>query len=93
MLHIDHIHPVTDFVRNYRTYLTRLKETGRPEVLTVNGVPECVLLDAKSYQAMQDALESMRFVHAVNEALAGMPANDGVPVAEGFQGIREHLDL
>lgn len=92
-LDLNQIHPVTDFVRNYKAYLTRIKETGRPEVLTVNGVPECVIVDAASFQAMQDALEQARFVQAVNEGIASMQAGTGKPAHQAFQDIRAELDL
>jgi len=93
VLNLDQIHPVSDFIRNYRAYLTRINETRRPEVLTVNGVPECVLVDAKSFQEMQAAYEEVRFVRAVNEGIASMKAGQGKPAAQAFQEIRSDLDL
>jgi len=90
---LNQIHPVSDFVRNYKAYLARIKETGRPEVLTVNGVPECVLVDAKSFQEMQEVWERARFVQAVNEGIESMAAGRGKPVAEAFDEIRKELDL
>ncbi|MCL7979219.1 MAG: hypothetical protein M8865_04915, partial [marine benthic group bacterium] len=38
-------------------HVRRLRATGRPMVLTVNGRPELVVLDAGSYQGILDALE------------------------------------
>lgn len=93
MIELNQIHPVTDFVRNYKTYLTRLKETGRPEVLTVNGVPECVLVDPESYQAMLVAFEQARFTRAVNEGIASMNDGTGKPTTQAFNDIRAKLDL
>jgi PHD/YefM family antitoxin component YafN of YafNO toxin-antitoxin module len=93
MIELSQIHPVTDFVRNYKSYLTRLKETGRPEVLTVNGVPECVLVDTASFQEMQNALEQARFVRAVNEGIASMNAGAGEPASQAFRDIRKELEL
>lgn len=87
MLDLSQIHPVTDFVRNYKAYLTRIKETGRPEVLTVNGVPECVLVDAKSFQEMHDALEQARFIRAVNEGIASLNTGTGKPASQAFKDI------
>lgn len=93
MINLNRIHPVTDFVRNYKSYLTRLKETGQPEVLTVNGVPECVIVDAAAFQEMQEAVEAAKFARAVNEGIASMNAGNGVPVGQAFKEIREELDL
>lgn len=92
-LDLSQIHPVTDFVRNYRAFLRRMKETGRPEVLTVNGVPECVIVDPVQYQAMLAAYEEARFVAAVNEGIAMMNRGEGAPAAEAFERVRQKLDL
>ncbi len=37
MLDTREIHPLTDFLRNHKAHVARLKETQAPEVLTVNG--------------------------------------------------------
>jgi len=54
MLDVREIHPLTDFLRNHKAHVTRLKETHAPEVLTVNGKAEIVIQDAESYQRMID---------------------------------------
>jgi prevent-host-death family protein len=48
------IHPLTDFKRNTSEFLARLKQTGDPLVLTINGKAELVVQDAKSYQRLLD---------------------------------------
>ena len=93
MIDLEQIHPVTDFVRNYKSYLGRIKETGNPEVLTVNGKPEYVILDAASYQKVADELEHVRFIRAVNEGVADMKADRGLPAKAVFGQIRDELGL
>ena len=39
------IYPVSDFNRKSAEHIKRLQETGRPEVLTVNGKAAVVMLD------------------------------------------------
>jgi PHD/YefM family antitoxin component YafN of YafNO toxin-antitoxin module len=90
---LNQIHPVTDFVRNYKAYLTRIRETRKPEVLTVNGVAECVLIDAESFQEMKEAWEKVRFINAVNQSIESMNAGTGKPASEAFREIRAKLDL
>jgi len=46
------IHPLTDFKRNTSHFLSQLKETGQPLVLTINGKAELVVQDAASYQKL-----------------------------------------
>ncbi len=50
MIRIADIYTLTDFSRNRREHLKRLRATGRPEILTVNGKPALVVQDAKAYE-------------------------------------------
>ena len=93
MIDLAQIHPVTDFVRNYKAYLDRIKETGRPEVLTVNGKAECVLVNADMFQVMSEAYEEARFTKAVNKGIESMNAGKGKPASDAFKEIRAKLDL
>jgi prevent-host-death family protein len=52
MFTMDSIHPVSDFSRKPAEHIKRLKETGRPEILTVNGKAEVVIQSAKAYEEM-----------------------------------------
>lgn len=50
--------PLTDFKRRTTEFVERLKRTGGPMVLTVNGKPEIVVLDPAAYQRMRDRLNN-----------------------------------
>lgn len=52
------IHPLTDFKRRTAEFVEQLRETGRPMILTINGKPEVVVLDAGVFQRMQETLAS-----------------------------------
>ena len=56
----EDIHALTDFKRQTPEFLTRLRATGRPIVLTVNGRPELVVQDVAAYQALLDKLEKLQ---------------------------------
>ena len=56
MLDTRQIHSLSDFLRNHKAHLARLKETRTPEVLTVNGRAEVVLLDTETYESMVEQL-------------------------------------
>lgn len=70
-----------------------MRDTREPEVLTVNGKAEFVLMDALSFQEMRKAWEKERFITAVNEGIESMNARAGKPNAEAFREIRETLEL
>ena len=93
MIDLTQIHPVSDFIRNYKSYLLRIKQTRKPEVLTVNGVPEFVVVDARRFQEMQDAYDRARFVQAVNEGIASMNSGEGKPAAKSFQDIKDDFGI
>jgi prevent-host-death family protein len=53
------IHSLTTFKRNSSGLMRRMKKTGRPLVLTVNGKAEVVLLDAAAYQEVASHLDAV----------------------------------
>ena len=57
MVNLTDIHSLTDFQRNAKAYLTRMKRSGRPVVLTVNGKAAAVVHDAVGYQKLLEAVE------------------------------------
>ena len=57
MINLDNIHSLTDFKRNVKQFLERIKTTKSPLVLTVNGRAEVVVQDASAFQEMIDKLE------------------------------------
>lgn len=58
MIDLRHIYSLSDFQRNAREHIDRLKRTRRPEVLTVNGRAELVVQDTTSYQELIDRIEN-----------------------------------
>ncbi len=54
------IHSLTDFLRNYKVHIAQLKATRTPEVLTVNGRAEVVLLDTETYENMVEQLNQQQ---------------------------------
>ncbi len=72
MIHIEDIHPLTEFQRNAKKHLTRINKTGRPEVLTVNGKAEAVILGKRSYEQMIEAMEELETLKSIRRGLADM---------------------
>ena len=55
MIDLNEIHPLTDFQRNTRAHLKRLKKTGTPQLLAVNGRAEIVVQNADAYRKLLEA--------------------------------------
>ncbi|HEX3716386.1 MAG TPA: type II toxin-antitoxin system Phd/YefM family antitoxin [Verrucomicrobiae bacterium] len=52
MINVRDIRSLTDFQRNTRAHLRRLKLTRRPEILTINGKAELIVQDAEAFEEM-----------------------------------------
>jgi PHD/YefM family antitoxin component YafN of YafNO toxin-antitoxin module len=60
MIRSEDITSLTDFAKNAKAHLKRLKRTGRPELLTVNGKAEAVIQNASAYQLLIEKLERLK---------------------------------
>lgn len=49
MIDLKDIYSLSEFQRNTRAHVEHLKQTGRPEVLTVHGQAELVVQHAEAY--------------------------------------------
>jgi len=59
MVRPEDIGSLTDFNRNTKAHLKRLRRTGRPELLTVNGKAEVVVQSASAYERLVKTLERL----------------------------------
>ena len=70
MLDTREIYSLSDFVRNPKAHVARLKETRTPEVLTVNGRAEVVLLDTETYENLMERLQNANEIAAIRTHMA-----------------------
>jgi PHD/YefM family antitoxin component YafN of YafNO toxin-antitoxin module len=82
MISVQDIHSLTDFQRNTKSHLKRLRATGRPQVLTVNGKAELIVQDAAAYE---DTLEAIR---GIQRGLDEMAQGKGEPAKVVLDRIR-----
>ncbi len=78
------IHSMTSFKRDSTGLLNRMKKSGRPLVLTVNGKAEAVVLDAASYREVAEHLDA---VAAIRRGLAEAKKGMGRSVGEVFDDL------
>lgn len=88
MIKMDSIYAVSDFSRKPAAHIKRLRETGRPEILTVNGKAELVIQDARAYEEMVELLTSFQLIE-----LAAKSHDDGkaFDAKVAFAKLRERL--
>lgn len=58
-INLENIQTLTDFKRNAKDYVERIKTTKSPLVLTVNGKAEVVVHEAQAFQQMIDELQRL----------------------------------
>lgn len=79
------IRSLSDFKRHTVALLDRLRETGGPLVLTVNGKAELVVQDATAYQALLDRVDT---IEGIQRGLADVKAGRTRPAKQVFDRVR-----
>ena len=79
------IRPITEFKRDTTRFISYLKETGRPSVLTVNGKPTLIVMDAEAWQQSQDQLEYARTIAAIRQGLDQARDGQGIKASTFFE--------
>ena len=93
MIDTRQIHPLTDFLRNHKAHVARLKETKTPEVLTINGRAEVVVQDAESYQGLLNRLYRLETIAAIHEGIASAERGELKPAEQVFAEMKAKYDL
>ena len=78
------IRPLTEFKRHTVQFMSRLRETGRPSVLTVNGKPALVIMDAEAWQDVSERFEYARTVAGIRQGLEQAHDGQGIEASTLF---------
>jgi hypothetical protein len=87
------IHTLSDFRKNAEDHLRRLKQSGEPEVLTIDGQAELVVQSAGAYQKLLDAAELSESLPIIRQSLEEARKGLGIPAKEAMRQIGEALGL
>lgn len=87
MIDLTNIFPLTDFKRNTKDFLKRMKKSGSPLVLTVNGEAKLVVQDAESYQELLALIDHYQAIHGIEKGLESVRKGKSVPAKEALQAI------
>ena len=89
MIDLREVRSVTEFQRNIKDYVGRLKEKKSPMVLTVNGRAELVVQDAVTYQEILERLERAETVAAIRRGMEQAERGEGIPLSEAEARLRK----
>ena len=94
MLDTRNIYPLSDFQRNAKDFISQLKDSQKPIVLTVNGKASVVIQDAESYQALLDALEIERSAATIQQRVKQFAIDDiDEDAKDALENLRGDLGL
>jgi PHD/YefM family antitoxin component YafN of YafNO toxin-antitoxin module len=86
-LDLSNIYSLSEFQRNTRDHITKLKRTGNPAVLTVNGQAEVVVQSADAYQKLLDDQELLESIRGVSRGLEQARRGEGRPMREFLEAL------
>ena len=89
MIDLREVRSVTEFQRNIKDYVGRLKENKKALVLTVNGRAELVVQDAESYQLILERLERAETLAAIQRGIEQMDRGEAIPLDEAEAKLRK----
>ena len=77
MIDVGDVRSLTEFKRNASAHLARLKKSGRPQVITVNGKAAFVVQDVAAYQQLLDSLDEAEAIAGIQRGLDSMARGEG----------------
>ncbi len=87
------IHSLSDFKRKTAEYLARMKKSGHPVVLTVNGRAALVVQDTASYQRLLELAEQAEMMEFLRESRADIEAGRTEPALEALERLAKKHKL
>lgn len=87
MIDLTNIFPLTDFKRKTKDLLKRMKKSGSPLVLTVNGEAKLVVQDAESYQELLALIDHYQAIYGIEKGLESARKGKSVPAKKALAAI------
>src|SRR5258708_21486193 len=85
------IQSLSDFKRKTTTFTARMKKSGQPVVLTINGKAELVVQDAASYQRLLELAERAEMMEFLRESREDIEAGHTEPALKALEALaRKH---
>jgi PHD/YefM family antitoxin component YafN of YafNO toxin-antitoxin module len=77
VIELSNIHPLSDFQRNAKEHIRRLKKSGKPAILTVNGQAEVVVQSADAYQKLLEDQELLENIRGISRGIEQAKRGEG----------------
>lgn len=86
------IRPLSEFKRDTARFMSRLRKTGQPSVLTVNGKPALVVMDAEAWQDVSERFDYARTVAGIRQGLDQAQDGQGIEAFAFFERLANAPD-
>ena len=87
------IHSLSEFKRKTAEFMGRMKQSGHPLVLTINGKAELVVQDAASYQRLLELAERAEMMEFLRESREDIEAGRTEPAREALERLAKKHKL
>ncbi len=81
------IDSLSNFKRKTQAFLKRMKRSGQPVVLTINGQPALVVQDAASYQRLYQFVDQVDSLEFLRRSLEEVEAGGTRPMRAAVEGL------
>jgi PHD/YefM family antitoxin component YafN of YafNO toxin-antitoxin module len=93
MLDLTDIRSLSDFQRNAKAHIRKLKKSGKPAVLTVNGQAEVIVQSATAYQRLIDDLELLESIRGIGRGLEQAKRREGRPMRKFLEELAQERGI
>src|SRR5881409_1472739 len=90
---LEEIHSLSDFQRNAKRHIVRMKRKRRPLVLTINGKAEMVAVDVKSFHQMLEIINRAEAVEGIREGLESKKRGEGKTLEQFDKEMRRKYKI
>ena len=90
---LEEIHSLSDFQRNAKQHIVRMKKKRRPLVLTINGKAEMVAVDVKSFQEMLEIIDRVEAVEGIRQGLESKKRGEGKTIEQFDKEMRKKYKI
>jgi len=93
MLDITETKSLTDFNRNSREHVERLRKSGKPEILTINGEAALVVQDAMAYQELVRQADHTATLQAVRAGMEAHERGEGIDFLNALESLAKKNEV
>jgi PHD/YefM family antitoxin component YafN of YafNO toxin-antitoxin module len=93
LIRTSDIHKLSDFRQNATAHLDRLAESGKIEVLTVNGEAKGVVMAPRVFDEIADRIERLETAASIQRGVADVAAGRTRPARDAIKGLAKELGL